>query len=101
MIKEPARKPYPLEWQEQSQLFAELPAHLERMALFDVNTGLRAAELYGLRWSWEIQVPELDTSVFMLPEDMTKNGEEWIVVLNRIARSVVADRYFFCRTPVS
>ena len=89
MVKGPARKPYPLEWQEQAQFFAELPAHLERMALFDVNTGLRSAELCGLRWSWEIQVPELDTSVFMLPEEMTKNGEERIVVLNRIARSVV------------
>jgi len=89
MIKGPARKPYPLEWQEQAQFFAELPVHLERIALFDVNTGLRAAELCGLRWSWEIQVPELDTSVFMLPEETTKNGEERIVVLNRIARSVI------------
>lgn len=85
----PARKPYPLEWQEQARLFAELPAHLERMALFDVNTGLRSAELCSLRWSWEVQVPELDTSVFLLPETMTKNGEERIVVLNRIARNVL------------
>lgn len=69
-------------------MFAELPAQLERMALFDVNTGLQARELCELRWSWEIQVPELDTSVFLLPEEMTKNGEERIVVLNRIARSV-------------
>jgi integrase len=89
MVKGPARKPYPLEWQEQVRFFVELPAHLERMALFDVNTGLRTSELCGLRWSWEIQVPELDTFVFMLPEDVTKNGEERIVVLNRIARSVV------------
>jgi hypothetical protein len=55
-----------------SRFFAELPAHLERMALFDVNTGLRASELCGLRWSCEIQVPELDTSVFMLPEVLRK-----------------------------
>jgi hypothetical protein len=32
------RKPYPLEWAEQTRLLAELPGHLERMALFDVNT---------------------------------------------------------------
>ena len=89
MVKGPARKPYPLEWQDQVRFFVELPAHLERMALFDVNTGLRAAELCGLRWSWEIQVPELGTSVFMLPEETTKSGEERIVVLNRIARSVI------------
>jgi len=89
MIKGPARKPYPLEWQEQARLFAELPAHLECMALFDVNTGLRATELCSLRWSWEIQVPELNTSVFLLPEERVKNGEERIVVLNRIARNVL------------
>lgn len=88
-LKGPARKPYPLEWQEQARLFVQLPGHLERMALFDVNTGLRASELCSLRWSWEVQVPELDTSVFILPETFTKNGEERIVVLNRIARSVL------------
>ena len=59
------------------------------LALFDVNTGLRSSELCGLRWSWEVKVPELETSVFILPEEMTKNGEERIVVLNRIARSVL------------
>ncbi len=89
LVKGTARKPYPLEWNEQVRLLAELPPHLERIALFDVNTGLRSAELCGLRWSWEIQVPELDSSVFLLPEEMTKNGEERIVVLNRIAKSVV------------
>jgi integrase len=89
MVKGAARKPYPLEWQEQARLFAELPAHLERMALFGVNTGLRSNELCSLRWSWEIQVPELDTYVFMLPENVTKNGEERIVVLNSTARRVI------------
>jgi len=88
-MKGPARKPYPLEWAEQTRLLAELPAHLERLALFDVNTGLRSSELCGLRWSWEVKVPELETSVFILPEEMTKNGEERVVVLNRIARSVL------------
>jgi integrase len=88
-VKGAARKPYPLEWTEQRRLLAELPPHLERVALFDVNTGLRSAEMCGLKWSWEIEVPELDSSVFLLPEEMTKNGEKRIVVLNRIARSVV------------
>ena len=92
MVKGKARKPYPLEWEEQVRLLAELPDHLERMALFDVNTGLRQSELCGLRWYWEVQVPELNNSVFILPEDMTKNGEERIVVLNRVARSVLESR---------
>lgn len=34
-------------------------------------------------------MPELDTYVFLLPAEMTKNGEERIVVLNRIAKGVV------------
>jgi hypothetical protein len=32
---------------------------------------------------------ELDTSVFIIPSDYVKNGEERLVVLNRVARSVV------------
>jgi len=48
------RKPYPLEWEEQRRLLQELPPHLERMALFDLNTGLRDQELCQLRWSWEV-----------------------------------------------
>jgi hypothetical protein len=49
-----SRKPYPLSWEEQSVLFAELPAHLQRMALFKVNTGCREQEVCKLRWGWEI-----------------------------------------------
>lgn len=37
------------------------------MALFKVNTGLREQEVVNLRWSWEVPVPELDTSVFVVP----------------------------------
>lgn len=36
-----SRKPYPLSWEKQTQLFKELPPHLARMALFKVNTGCR------------------------------------------------------------
>ena len=89
MVKGRARKPYPLEWEEQERLLAELPEHLERMALFAINTGLRQSELCGLQWSWEVSVPELNTTVFVLPEEQTKNGEERIVVLNRIARELL------------
>ena len=44
-----ARKPYPLSWQEQALLFPLLPAHLQRMALFKVNTGCREQEVCRLR----------------------------------------------------
>jgi integrase len=92
-----ARKPYPLSWEEQTEFFQELPAHLARMALFKVNTGTREQEVCHLRWDWEISVPELGTCVFLIPEDFggrtensgVKNGEERLVVLNDVARSVV------------
>ena len=86
------RKPYPLNWDEQTRLFRELPDHLEEMALFAVNTGCRDAEICGLRWDYEIEVPELETSVFVIPGRGVKNGDDRLVVLNRVAASVVNAR---------
>ena len=91
-----ARKPYPLDWAEQRLLFEELAPHLQRMALFKVNTGLRVQELCGLKWEWEQRIPELDTpdikrTVFVLPETVTKNQEARVVVLNDIAQSLIEE----------
>lgn len=86
-----ARKPYPLNWDEQARLLQELPSHLARMALFKVNTGTRDREVCCLRWDWEVSVPELGTSVFIIPADFVKNGEERLVVLNRVAKSVIEE----------
>jgi len=84
-----ARRPYPLSWDEQRRLFQELPGHLGRMCLFKVNTGCREQEVCQLRWEWEIEVPELDTAVFLVPGELVKNREERLVIMNRVARSVV------------
>ena len=86
------RQPYPLSWDEQAKLFAELPAHLAQMALFAVNTSCRNAEICGLRWEWEVEVPAMCTSVFIIPGARVKNGDDRLVVLNTIARSVVQGR---------
>lgn len=91
------RPAYPMSWDEQKIFFAELPAHLERMALFKVNTGCREQEVCKLRWDWEIDVPEIRASVFLIPGDFggrkegsgVKNGEDRLVVLNKVAKSVV------------
>lgn len=95
--KKTSRKPYPMSWEEQRILFAELPDHLHRMALFKVNTGCREQEVCKLRWEWEIKVPELGTSVFLIPDGFggrheksgVKNGEERLVILNEAARRVI------------
>jgi integrase len=83
------REPYPLSWEEQRRLFRELPPHLQRMALFTVNTGTRQEEVCGLKWEWECSLPELNTSVFIIPGEGVKNNEDRVVVLNRVARSIV------------
>lgn len=84
-----ARKPYPLSWDEQSRLFARLPEHLREMALFKVNTGTREQEVVCLRWNWEVSIPELKTSVFVIPGGGVKNGEDRLVVMNAEARAVI------------
>ena len=85
-------QPYPLNWEEQERLFGELPDHLRDMALFTVNTGCRDAEVCNLQWDWEVEVPALGTSVFIVPGRRVKNGAERLVVLNTIARAVITRR---------
>jgi integrase len=83
------RRPYPLSWDEQTRLFAELPGHLAAMALFAVNTGCRVGEICALRWKWEEKLRGLNTSVFVVPDRFVKNGDDRLVILNQIAGRVV------------
>jgi integrase len=89
VVQHQKRQPYPLTLEQQTAFFSQLPAHLEAMALFAVNTGLRDDNLTGLLWEWEVQVPELEDSVFVLPGSVMKNGQEFVLVLNRVARRVL------------
>jgi integrase len=92
LLAEPdLRKPYPLSWQEQAKLFEALPLHLRRMALFAVNTGCRDAEICSLKWEWEVKVPELNCSVFIIPGKHVKNRDDRLVVLNGTALKVIEE----------
>lgn len=42
-------------------------------------------------WEWEIEVPELNTSVFIIPAHIVKNRQDRLVVLNRVAEAVVEE----------
>jgi hypothetical protein len=81
-------KPYPLSWDEQDRLFRLLPRHQADAALFAVHTGCREQEICQLRWEWEVDIPELETSVFILPLSLTKTGTERVVMLNSVAQSL-------------
>ncbi len=84
--------PYPLSWTEQDKLFKALPRHLADAALYAVNTGCREQEVCQLRWEWEVAVPDLKTSVFILPDTITKTSTERVVVLNTVASRVIETR---------
>lgn len=105
----PTREKYPLDYDEERLLISHIPSHMHRPCLFKINTGTREQEVCGLRWEWEYQVPELNTSVFVIPGQLTsaqalrrhqtrtgvqlfqgtKNGRDRIVVLNRVAASII------------
>jgi integrase len=89
MLPENPRSPYPITWQEQEALFRRLPAHLARMALFAVNTGLRDSNVCGLQWQWEVAVSEVGRSVFVIPPEAFKTKRPHVVVLNDVAWSII------------
>jgi len=89
MLPETPRLPYPITWEEQDRLFPKLSARLGRMALFAVNTGLRESNVCGLEWAWEVPVPEVGRSVFVIPPEAFKSKRTHVVILNDAAWSIV------------
>lgn len=96
-VKGPSRDPYPLDWDEQALLLRHQPDHLARMSLFMANSGAREMEVVMLDWRWEVYLPELKRSVFVVPPDFggrhedagVKNGKPRVIVLNDIAWSII------------
>lgn len=85
------RKPYPITWSEQALLLPKLPLHLQRMVLFALNTGARDDNICQLRWDWEVRVPELGRSVFLIPSAEFKGKRAHVLILNDAAWSVIQD----------
>ncbi len=83
------RKPYPLSWAQQAELLPRLPAHLQHMALFALNTGARDENVCGLRWQWEVPVPEAGRSVFVVPASEFKSKRPHVLILNDLAWRIV------------
>ena len=83
---------YPLSWSEQDRLLRSMPRHLADAVLYMINTGCREQEVCQLQWSWELELRDLDTSIFILPTFVTKTSTERVVVLNTIAKRVIESR---------
>jgi len=86
------REPRPISWKEQRRLLPALPAHLAKMVLFCLNTGLRENVIVSLRWQWELKV-KLDNeivSVFEVPRQYVKGRKSLAyVVCNSVAQRIV------------
>lgn len=65
--------------------------YLGLTALFAVNTGLRNREVCGLQWDDEVEIPELETSAFIIPGERVKNKEDLLVVVISLARQVIEE----------
>jgi len=92
MLPETRRSPYPITWDEQDRLFPRLPDRLARKALFAVNTGLRESNVCGLQWTWEVRVPEVARSVFVIPPEAFKSKRAHVAILNDVAWSVIEEQ---------
>ncbi len=84
------REPRPITWAEQRRILPLLPDHLGRMVLFDLNTGARDEVVCGLKWEWEVPIPELGFSVFSVPRESVKGRKrDRILVCNSVAQSII------------
>ena len=88
-----ARKPRPISWAEQRDLLPQLPAHLQRMVLFNLNTGVRDDVVCNLNWEWEVYLEELGCSVFIVPPRHVKGRKGWRpLICNRVAQSIIEEQ---------
>lgn len=79
-----------LTWKQQREHLQKLASHIGRMALFDLNTGLRDEPLCNLQWEWEVQLEQLGFSVFVVPRRYVKGRkQDRVVVCNSVAQSII------------
>jgi integrase len=89
LLREPVRRVRFLSPKQAIRLLAELPPHLAAMAAFSLATGLRRANVTGLRWE---QIDMKRRIAWFDGEDM-KNGNPQAVPLNDDAMRVLISRH--------
>jgi len=85
MLKEPTRRVRYLTHAEADRLLAELPPHLRDMAAFSLESGLRAANVTGLKWS----AVDLKRKLAWVHPDEAKARKAIPVPLNGAAMAIV------------
>ena len=85
MLKEPTRRVRYLTHEQAERLLPELPPHLRDMAAFSLQSGLRAANVTGLRWS----AVDLDRRLAWVHPDEAKARKAIPVPLNGEAVAVL------------
>ena len=88
----PEKKSYPYTWEEQEELFSNFDRWAYGAAMFAVNTGVRKAELRSLKWKALQEISSLDTYIFILRGEETKNGKDRAVICNSLARKYVDEQ---------
>ncbi len=87
------RPPRPITWDEQRRLLPELADHLAAMSLFILHTGVRDEVICNLQWAWEVPIPQLEVSVFLVPREHVKgirgNKTDRVIMCNAVAQSVI------------
>lgn len=92
-VRGAVKQAYPFSYEEQDRLFSCLPRGWDvGSACFAVNTGVRREELFGLKWTDMVRVPELGADIFVFVLRDTKNGHQRAVVCNSIARRAVENQ---------
>ncbi|MDE3208850.1 MAG: site-specific integrase, partial [Pseudomonadota bacterium] len=87
MLPEPKRRIRFITREEAERLLRQLPEHLRRMAIFALETGLRRANVTGLRWN---QL-DLERRIAWVHPDEAKARKAIAVPLSRTAIAVIRE----------
>ncbi len=106
-VPDDARPPVAMTWPEQREMEKHLPSHLQRMMLYDLNSGLRDFEITNLRWQWRQEFQGID--LFVIPgwhEEFdddgkllrrtkitkNKNGKPRVSIINSVCASILKEQ---------
>lgn len=79
----------PIEYAEELRLLERFNPDYKDWWTFATHTGLRQQTQIGLRWEWQVSLPLLNSTGFLIPASDQKNAKSFLLLLNSRARSIV------------